>query len=351
MAKAVFMSKTNLARSLIVGIPGPQLDDSTRDFLTELKPAAIILFGRNCENPQQLKQLTSELAELSPLTEPLIFIDHEGGRVQRYQWDDYNPPHASVFGELWREDPETALEAAMLNGQLLGWQVSQYGLTVNCAPVADLHIAGADDIIGHRAFSDDPQAVAALAGATMAGLLRGGVWPVLKHAPGHGRALADSHKALPVIDTPLEKLRATDFVPFAAHPQTPLVMTAHVVLPDITGEQPITLSKAGVEFLRNDLGLQGQLVADDLWMGALTGSLLSRAEQALEAGCDLLIVGSGRLDGAFDQERWSKLENLLALPLIEQAKLPPRGRSSMAEIQQAKSRLSQIQQCLLDAVS
>jgi beta-N-acetylhexosaminidase len=338
------MSRAELVRPIIVGLPGTELDTATRSIIEQLKPAGFILFARNCENPAQLSNFTAELKKLLPAP-PLLFIDHEGGRVQRFQWDDYIPPAARVFGEIWRQEPELGLEAARLNGLLLGWQVARFGLTVNCAPVADLAIAGADEVIGERAFSEDPQAVGALAGATMAGLMRGGVWPVLKHAPGHGRARADSHKSLPVIDTPLQQLQVTDFITFKALAQAPLVMTAHVALPAITGADPITFSQAGINFLCQELGLQGLLVADDLWMGALTGSLLERAEQALAAGCDLLLVGSGRLDGQFDAARWQELTELEQLPLVNYNKLNRLvdiDSPAEATIQQAKQRLHEI---------
>lgn len=301
-------------RPLILGLPGPVLDKATLGVIERLNPAGFILFKRNCISREQVEALCAELHRLSPLNPPLIFIDQEGGRVNRIKWEPYMAPPAATIGAIYNANPQKGLEAAEMNGYLLGAQLAVYGITANCLPVADVLAPGADPVIGNRSFGHDPESVAALCAATMKGLLAGGVWPVIKHAPGHGRAGADSHKTLPRVSASLRELEATDFAPFATNNRSPFVMTAHVAF-DALGGTCATTSPSVIEgLLRGKLGMTGIIISDDLFMQALTGPLMERAQSSLAAGCDLLICGSSALDGGFDEAQWGQIQDLENLP-------------------------------------
>jgi beta-N-acetylhexosaminidase len=307
----------------IVGIPGTTVDPQTRAVLAKLNPAGYILFKRNCESREQVEALCADLADLCPLEQKLIFIDQEGGRVNRILWEPYIGPAAARIGALYHQNASQGLRAAELNGYIIAAQLATYGITVDCLPVADIAVDGADAVIGDRAFSADPQAVAALCAATMKGLLAGGVWPVIKHAPGHGRATADSHHELPTVDTPADLLAAQDFVPFKVNNRAPFVMTAHILYSDMDATACATESAHMVNtVLRQELGMTGLIVSDDLNMQALAGDIPSRAGRALAAGCDLLLHCSGKLD---------ELESLVGTATLSDrartgiAALPSRG--------------------------
>lgn len=298
----------------IVGIPSTVLDDATKDVLTRLNPAGVILFARNCENEKQLKALCAELSALSSLKKPLIFIDQEGGRVARIRWGDYIAPPSEKIGALYKKDTKKGLEAARLNGFLIASELAELGLTGDFAPVADLRFKGAHDIIGDRSFSESPQEVAVLCAATISGLLAGGVWSTIKHAPGHGRALADSHDDLPVVDVPLDELLQTDLYPFIENKECPFVMTAHILYPQLDSENCATQSKTVLNgLLREKMGLTGLLVADDINMKALKGSTREKAIAALDAGCDLVLQCSGQIDGTASPEHFAQMEELVGM--------------------------------------
>ena len=291
------MLSTKLPSPYVVGIPGSVLDADTRVVVAALNPVGFILFKRNCENREQLEALCKDLRTLCPLENKLIFVDQEGGRVNRILWEPYIGPPAADIGRIYEADAQAGLRAAELNGYIIAAQLATYGITVDCLPVADIAIKGADDVIGDRAFSDNPQTVAALCAATMKGLLAGGVWPVIKHAPGHGRALADSHKELPVVGTPCAELEKTDFVPFKINNMAPFVMTAHILYSDIDDKACATDSATLVgDVLQGKLGMSGVIVSDDLNMQALEGDMPTRAHRALSAGCDIALHCSGNLD-------------------------------------------------------
>lgn len=317
---------------IIMGFDGYTLSPETRALFLKLNPAGYILFKRNCKDAAQVAALCAELAELSPFETPLIFIDQEGGRVNRINWDPYMGPAARDIGKIYEQSPEKGLRAAELNAYLIARQLRAYGITVDCAPVADLLIEGADDVIGDRAFSQDPAAISALCAATIKGLMAGGVWPVIKHVPGHGRATADSHKELPVVTAGRAEL-AKDFAPFKANNQAPFLMTAHVKYTAIDPERCATTSTRVIDgLIRKELGMNGLIIADDMFMEALEGSLLQRIESSISAGCDLVICGStSHLNGTFSDAFWTqilelptrlnltpeakqKVENLPALP-------------------------------------
>lgn len=298
----------------VVGIPATSLDLETKKVLQKLNPAGVILFKRNCESPEQVASLCAEISEISAFETALIFIDQEGGRVARIRWDDYIAPASEKIGEIYKRNAEEGLEAARLNGYLLASQLAPLGITANCAPVADLRFTGAHDIIGDRAFSDCPKEVAMLCGATISGMLSGGIWSTIKHAPGHGRALADSHDALPVVDVPLAELKEMDLYPFTQNKECPFVMTAHILYPQLDAENCATQSaKVLSEVVRTEMGMTGLIVADDINMKALQGSTVEKAKAALGAGCDLVLQCSGQIDGTASPEHFAQMEDMVGV--------------------------------------
>ncbi len=300
---------------LIIGVPGATLSAGDEALIRRLNPAGFILFARNCIDAAQVQALCTRLKALSPFQPPLIFIDQEGGRVARIRWDHfYVPPAASVFGEIYRENPGKALMLTRLSAYVSATQLKKLGITGVCAPVADVRQANAHDIIGDRAFSETPDDVAKLTASSISGFLAGGIWPMMKHAPGHGRAMADSHESLPQVETSVEELNATDFLPFKENAACPFTMTAHVLFNKIDKNNCATHSEKTISFMRKELGIDGLIVADDLNMQALKGDIKTRAAAALKAGCDLLLHCSGRLDGTADPEHFASLESLTDLP-------------------------------------
>jgi beta-N-acetylhexosaminidase len=278
--------------SVIFGCAGTSLSAGERDFFRDADPVGFILFQRNCETPEQVRALVAALRDSIGRAEALILIDQEGGRVQRLK-----PPH-------WRAYPAPARLAALggarardairLGARLIADDLARLGITVDCLPVLDIPAAGADPVIGDRACGDEPESVAALGRAACEGLLDGGVLPVIKHIPGHGRATVDSHLALPQVAAPRELLQATDFAPFRALADMPLAMTAHIVYTALDAERPATLSRRVIdEVIRGEIGLDGLLLSDDLSMRALGGSFAERTMGALDAGCDVVLHCNG----------------------------------------------------------
>ena len=304
------LTSKNIA-PIILGFDGYEITPELRALFLKMNPAGYILFKRNCRDAEQVAKLCADLAEFSPFKTPLIFIDQEGGRVNRIKWDPYMGPSARDIGKIYEKSAEDGLRAAELNAYLIARQLRAYGITANCAPVADLYIKEAHDVIGDRAFSDDPAAIAALCAASIKGFMAGGVWPVIKHAPGHGRAMADSHKELPVVDAPLEELQR-DFAPFKANNLCPFVMTAHVRYTAVDEKRCATTSSRTLNgLMRDELGMEGLIIADDMFMEALEGTLLERIESSLSAGCDLVICGStSHISGDFSDKFWSQIQNL-----------------------------------------
>lgn len=283
---------------VIFGCSGPRLSDGERALFARIAPAGCILFARNVEDPQQLRALVSALRDSAGDPDLPILVDQEGGRVARLK-----PPHwraapaAGRFGALYRADPARALAAVRLNTELIARELSGLGIDVDCLPLLDVRHEGADAVIGDRAFSDDPAIVAELGRAAIRGLADGGCQPVIKHLPGHGRATADSHHRLPVVETPATQLEAVDFAPFRALGDAPWGMTAHIVYTAFDAERPATLSPIVIEeVVRGRIGFDGVLMSDDIGMGALSGGLVERTLAALDAGCDLVLHCSGDLD-------------------------------------------------------
>lgn len=283
--------------SAILGMAATALTAEEIQLFSDLNPYGYILFARNCESPQQVKALVAHLRDISGRAQLPVLIDQEGGRVARLK-----PPHwpaflpAAVYANLAGHDLEKAKRATYLNARLIARELSELGITVNCAPLADVPVEGAHDIIGDRAFGKTPQQVTALARAMAEGLSDGGVVPVLKHIPGHGRAGADSHEELPVVHESLEVLRATDFVPFKALADLPMAMTAHVLYTAIDDKHLATVSKPAIKMIRGELGFDGLLMSDDLSMKAMEGDFTQRTRDTLAAGCDVVLHCNGRMD-------------------------------------------------------
>ena len=276
----------------IYGCSGTVLTAEERAFFAEVRPWGFILFRRNVESPEQVLRLTSDLRDSVGWDAP-VRVDQEGGRVQRLgppHWSKYPPGDAFLKAT---NDPMAARELARLGGRLMALDLKAVGINVDCAPVLDVPVPGAHDIIGDRAYATDPATVAQLGRAAAEGLLAGGVLPVIKHMPGHGRAFADSHKELPTVHADLDTLDAWDFAPFKSMSDMPIAMTAHVVFTAIDRKRPATQSRRAIRLMRQHLGFDGLLLSDDLVMNALSGTLTQRAEASLKAGCDLVIHWNG----------------------------------------------------------
>jgi beta-N-acetylhexosaminidase len=284
-------------RAFISGCEGTRLTTAEKVLFAEAPPCGLILFRRNCEDAEQIRALIADFRESVGSGRPFILIDQEGGRVQRLappNWRRYPP--GRFFAELYARDPETGLEAARLGAQLIARDLADLGITVNCAPVLDLPVPGAHDIIGDRAYGTRVEQVAALGRAVAEGYLAGGVLPVIKHIPGHGRAFADSHLSLPLIEASRAELDATDFGPFRALADMPLGMTAHVLIPEIDAARPASASPVIIRgIIRDAIRFDGFLMCDDIGMGALTGKIDDRAVAVLGAGCDVVLHCSGKL--------------------------------------------------------
>ena len=279
----------------IFGCEGLRLTAEEKAFFAEVRPWGFILFARNVASADQVRALNEELRESAGDPGALVFVDQEGGRVQRIK-----PPlarlrrPAEAFSALYDQDPGAAREAVKLNHQLIAHELRALGFDADCAPCIDLRLPETHDVIGDRAFGRDPSRVSALGRAAIDGLLAGGVAPVIKHIPGHGRATADSHHDLPVVQTPLNILEATDFQPFRALADAPMAMTAHVVFADVDEDYCVTHSHRAIEaVIRGYIGFDGLLMSDDLSMKALGGSFQDRAWRAIQAGCDLVLHCNG----------------------------------------------------------
>lgn len=287
-----------MPRAVVLGCAGPALSVPERRFFAEVDPLGFILFRRNCHDPEQIRALVHSLRECVGREDAPVLIDQEGGRVARLvppQWRA--APAAADFGHLAEDDPNAGVRAAWLNARLLARDLAALGITVDCAPVLDLRRRETHDVIGDRAFGAAPATVAALGRASCDGFLSGGVLPVVKHLPGHGRAGVDSHVALPVVSASRQELEDSDFAPFRALSDAPWGMTAHVVFSEIDPDAPATLSpRIMSDIVRGSIGFKGVVISDDLSMKALSGDLRSRAERALTAGCDLVLHCNGTMD-------------------------------------------------------
>lgn len=281
-------------QAIIYGLSGPQLTENERDFFRDADPAGYILFKRNCLNQQQLYGLSNDLAELAGRPGLPILIDQEGGRVARMQppeWPAF--PRAEAFAALYELAPSSAIEAARVNARAIALTLRGAGINVNCLPLLDVRQPGASDIIGDRALGAEPMQVAALGRAVLDGMASAGVAGVVKHLPGHGRALVDSHKELPVVPASDAEL-AIDLEPFERLRWAPMGMVAHVVYTAWDPDLPASLSPTIIgEVIRERIGFDGLLMTDDLGMDALSGDFGVRAARAVAAGCDIALHCSG----------------------------------------------------------
>jgi beta-N-acetylhexosaminidase len=284
-----------MSSAFICGCAATMLTPDERALFTDVRPWGLILFQRNIASAEQVQELVGSFRDAVGDDDAPVLIDQEGGRVQRLgppSWPSYPP--ARSFGALYRSDKVAALKALRQTARLMADDLHGLGITVDCLPVLDVPQSGSHPVIGDRAYGDSPESVAVLGQAAIAGLMDGGVLAVIKHIPGHGRATSDSHDELPVVEASLPELRASDFVPFAAHASAPMAMTAHIVYPSIDPKNPATLSRRVLEMVRNDMGFDGLLMTDDLSMRALSGSLGERVRRSREAGCDMLLHCNGQ---------------------------------------------------------
>ena len=281
----------------VFGLSGLTLTDDERAFFRDSDPAGYILFGRNIENREQLRRLTDELRALDGRTNLPILIDQEGGRVARMkspEWPLF--PSGAAFDALYDRAPASAIEAARLNAMALAIMLAEVGITVDCLPLLDVRQPGASDVIGDRALGSEPMRVAALGRAILGGLQAGGVVGIVKHIPGHGRALLDTHEALPTV-TAADRELQTDLAPFAALRDAAMAMTCHVIFEAWDPDRPATLSPVVIDnVIRQRIGFHGLLMTDDLDMKALSGDVPSRAADAIAAGCDIALNCWGTMD-------------------------------------------------------
>lgn len=282
-------------KPVIFGFEGYVLTDQEIKFFKEVNPLGFILFKRNVENPEQLKNLTDSLKECLGRNCPIL-IDQEGGKVARLRppfWQEF--PAMEVFANIATDNLSKAEDECYKNALNLGNVLKESGINVNCAPVCDLYYDYADEIIGNRSFGNNVDIVTSLANKTAQGLIDSKVLPIIKHIPGHGRALCDSHKELPVVDTCLDELENSDFKVFNNLKDAPWAMTAHIVYSCLDSELPATQSKIVIDYIRNQIGFDGLLVSDDLSMEALKGDYTTRMKLTLDAGCDIALHCNGNM--------------------------------------------------------
>ena len=283
--------------STIFGCSGLSLTQEEREFYSQVQPWGFILFGRNVDTPEQVASLVAELKSCVDHDDVPILIDQEGGRVRRLRpphWEAY--PAGEVFGQHYAHDKERGKRFAWLQSRLMACDLIKLGINVDCLPVLDVPIRGSHDVIGDRAYGDEPVIVSDIGLSASNGLLAGGVLPVIKHIPGHGRAGVDSHKDLPIVTASLTELEQSDFEPFKKLNSMPLAMTAHVIYTAIDKDKPATISKAVINnIIRDYIGFDGLLMCDDLSMHALKGTFEERTEASFEAGCDVVLHCNGDL--------------------------------------------------------
>jgi beta-N-acetylhexosaminidase len=285
-------------RAFITGVSGTELTAAEREFIRGERPWGFILFKRNVATPAQVAALVAELRAVANAPDAPVLIDQEGGRVQRLgppHWPAYPP--GAVFSTLYDTDSALGLTAARLSARLIAADLTDLGITVDCLPLADVPVAGADAVIGNRAYGTEPGKVAAIARAVTEGLEQGGVLPVLKHIPGHGRATADTHFKLPRVDTPRDELERTDFAAFKPLADLPMAMTAHVVFSAVDPAHPATTSATMIaQVIRGVIGFQGLLMSDDVSMNALSGTIAERTRAIFAAGCDVALHCNGNIE-------------------------------------------------------
>ncbi len=275
-----------------------ELADAEINFFKDINPFGYILFARNINNPQQLRKLCDDIRNISGDENIPILIDQEGGRVQRMRRPHWKTrPAANIFGDLWEKSPDMAKRALTINSILIAADLNEMGINVNCAPLIDLPIKTASNIIGDRAFSDDINIAVTLAKIQADSFLNNGIMPIVKHIPGHGRAMCDSHLELPIVDASAEILINSDFSAFKSLSHLPLAMTAHIIFSAFDKKLPATSSEIIInDIIRSQIGFNGLLLTDDLSMKALKGKFSTRAKNSLAAGCDIILHCNGNMD-------------------------------------------------------
>ena len=312
----------------ILGCQGLRLSGEEIAFFRDVQPWGFILFRRNVESPDQVRALTAALRETVGRPDAPILIDQEGGRVARLgppHWRRYPPSRA--YGDLPANDPLLRREIARLGGRLLAHDLADLGINVDCVPVLDVPVPGSHDIIGDRAYADMPDRVAALGRAACEGLIAGGILPVIKHVPGHGRARADSHLALPIVDATHAELDAWDFLPFKVLSDMPMAMTAHVIFNAIDPQHPATTSRKVMRtVVRGLIGFDGLVMTDDLSMKALSGDFPEKARQSLAAGCDMVLHCNGDM---------AEMQGVIAGTRILSGRSAKRARAALSRLARA----------------
>jgi beta-N-acetylhexosaminidase len=283
--------------AFITGLEGPELTPREAAVLRAARPCGVILFARNAVDPDQLRRLT-RAASAAVGEEILVLVDQEGGRVQRLRPPQWRAlPAAAAYMKAFASDPGRAAHAARASARLTAADLRAVGINTNCAPLIDVPAPGSHAVIGDRAYGGRAEEVAALGAAVAEGLMAGGVLPVMKHIPGHGRATADSHFDLPVVSAPREALEGIDFVPFRTLAALPAAMSAHVIFTAYDGEMPASISKRVTqEVIRGAIGFDGLLMSDDLAMKALSGSVADKAAAVIAAGSDVVLACNGGLE-------------------------------------------------------
>lgn len=330
-------------KAAIVGLLGTSLSEAERKLFAKAQPLGFILFARNVENKNQIKSLVDDLRKSVGRNAPVL-IDQEGGRVQRLKPPIWRQaPPARIFGELAGRDAEAARQAVRLNALLIGRELAELGIDVDCAPVIDVPVDGAHDVIGDRAFGRSPGLVAELGSAAIEGFLAAGVVPMIKHIPGHGRARVDSHEHLPVVDASPEMLEQSDFIPFRELADAPMAMTAHIVYTALDAKHPATSSSTIItQLIRQSMGFKGFLVSDDLSMKALSGSFAEKTVSALKAGCDAVLHCNGQMD---------EMEEVLAhaAPLSKASQGRLRRAYDLLSVSDEQASLADLERLLADA--
>ncbi|EUB95970.1 glycoside hydrolase family 3 domain protein [Rhizobium sp. CF080] len=286
------------SKAMILGSSGPTLTADEVALYKDERPWGFILFARNCIEPAQISDLVASMRDAIGRPDAPVLIDQEGGRVQRIRppmIERY--PSAAVLGELYRQDRDKGLRATWLMSRLHAFDLMKFGINVDCLPVIDVPIEGASNVIGDRAYGFDPKTVAEMGQAAADGLKAGGMLPVIKHMPGHGRGMADSHHELPVVTVSRAELEAHDFLPFVAMKDELMAMSAHIVFTAIDPDEPATISRKVIdEIIRGHIGFDGLLMSDDTSMNALKGTIGERAARIVGGGCDIVLHCNGVMD-------------------------------------------------------
>lgn len=287
-----------MTKAFVSGCAGPTLTQDEVAFFKDADPWGLILFARNVETPDQVKALTSSFRKAVGRENAPVLVDQEGGRVQRLKpphWPKYPAP--KLYGDLYETSPENGLRAAWLGARLIAGDLFDVGITIDCMPCLDVRFPDTVDAIGDRALSADPEIIAALGKVMLDGARAGGVLPVIKHIPGHGRACVDSHLELPRVNANVQELKNVDFQPFKALSSVSLGMTAHIVYEEIDPETAGTQSTRIIQdVIRKEIGFEGCLMSDDISMNALGGDFVERSAKIVEAGCDIVLHCNGDMD-------------------------------------------------------